>query len=1588
MLMKRFFHTFSIAALALFMSACVVENVTGSGSGGGSGGGDGNGDFIYDGCIDGQGVGTQSIQINFLFPQEASRVRIRRNGQEVAQFSSDNRMTTHIDDSSLNEGRTYLYTCEALIDGLWNEGQVSLQLSTLAINAPANFLGIDTAVATASDTVRVTWVPTIADIPVPAFSYEIYANVGDTVDFSASPVGSVLQGSPAEFDVINLGDELSYAFGVRACSEGGVCETNTVQRVVVTPDAGPPTTPGVSNLNLANGRIEVTAPWVETNGGVSRRFIFVRNGPVGGTNLADYRLERTYSLSGNDLFAPPQDLEILNLIEGTTYHVIVQDEDPSGQRSTVTNFETVVVDDVTPPAFGGITNIVEGSPSDSVLTISWTAIDTEVTDPISGGTFYTILSLTDSSPILANPCASGTQVAQLNVADYTPGATANYDITGLNERSYYKVCIKAVDTVGNISVNDNSLQDNTLDITPPEFFGLETISYENQAALLNLSWNASQTPDVDDYRISLWTNQPTPPPSPTVIFREHIDFPTGSSVNNGEFPIGDNDMVYALVEACDGTEPPFGTKNCSSIGIIRSVTVPDVTPPPGFAGVRGPTELVSPIEGSMNVLWTAPADWSDYRGFRVYSVNPSTSELTLLRNCPCLDYGCSDQITQCTVTGLDPYRTYRFHVRAYDDDNNETIYLDPTVSFADRRVIDTTAPAFASNLTVGPSPDFQLSWSAAVDNQFSSEPGAQISYRVYRNNGPFDFSNPVQPDGNLSVETLTTSFTDSNFLEGQIYYYTICAVDASSNVTCDQLTRNFTVPDVTDPIITNLVTNKTVKSKVWELTWEMSDNISNFDDLAVEIRRRVSVTGDAATLNDPVIYTGSGSDVLVSGTTASTASVSSLDPLFGEQNLNREINYLVTVRDEAGNISSANVGVTSNNALTVSDVKPDTGPLVGGQTITVFGTGFLTASDSGTPLDTQVLISGRSCTSINIISNEALFCVTPSVTIGGQVEVRVRGQINHPADPGNALFSEDSTTTEYNYSATPVLCDDPGSWGPNYAAGTGTEVDPYIICDVSHLNRARTDAPTGSFYQLGQTIDLSAEVGFAPLGDSTNEFSGGFDGDGKLILNWSYTSAGSNIGFFGHVNNDFQIRDLGLVNVNINGGQSVGGLIGLAEGGVNRSGAISNSFVTGAVLGNEFVGGLVGRKQGDHINFNVINSYFIGTVEATSPTGYSGGIFGLTGTALGGNFNTVYSEGTVTGTARVGGLFGNLGDNKQLINSFSRANIIATASNSGGLAAEVGPGALIENSFAESGTINGSEAAGGLVGLLEGALRNSVSRVSVTSTGRRAGGAVGVAINGTIENVISTEDHNFDRTSGGLVGELLNSDISDSYSTGNITSTNVEIGGLIGKVTAGSSESVNIMEVYSTSNINSGNGNSVGGLVGLVEAQGNSTITMNEVFATGNVGDDFAAPTQNIGGLFGAINTQSGSGVTIADCFSRGTVQGGSRAAGLMGGFVLALGSIDFTRCYTSSPVLGGSTNRGGLFGNSDSSMTVTDVIWDRESTFQDFPAGLGVFNGTPQSYTTAEMQDYANPVYTGWDFLNIWREPASAGYPELRFAD
>ncbi len=146
------------------------------------------------------------------------------------------------------------------------------------------------------------------------------------------------------------------------------------------------------------------------------------------------------------------------------------------------------------------------------------------------------------------------------------------------------------------------------------------------------------------------------------------------------------------------------------------------------------------------------------------------------------------------------------------------------------------------------------------------------------------------------------------------------------------------------------------------------------------------------------------------------------------------------------------------------------------------------------------------------------------------------------------------------------------------------------------------DYPMDGRYKLMVDIDASETIGwdggkgFKPL-----VFIGSFDGNGHVIRNLYINRVGEdNVGLFGYVGYGGEVRNLGLENVQVVGGDYVGGLVGW-----NR-GTVSGCYSAGSVLDSgRYVGGLVGRNYG-----TVSQCYSTGSV---SGDWYVGGLVGYNG---------------------------------------------------------------------------------------------------------------------------------------------------------------------------------------------------------------------------------------------------------------------------------------------------------------------------------------------------------------------------------------
>ena len=195
-----------------------------------------------------------------------------------------------------------------------------------------------------------------------------------------------------------------------------------------------------------------------------------------------------------------------------------------------------------------------------------------------------------------------------------------------------------------------------------------------------------------------------------------------------------------------------------------------------------------------------------------------------------------------------------------------------------------------------------------------------------------------------------------------------------------------------------------------------------------------------------------------------------------------------------------------------------------------------------------------------------------------------------------------------------------------YGGGSGRAEAPNLIYTAKHMNAI--GANTSDYhkhFKLMADIDLSncAGTDFNIIGITYgNPFTGVFDGNGHTISHLTI-AGGRYLGLFGCLESGAEVRDLGLVDVNIaNSGSFVGGLVGR-----NYRGYVAQCYSTGTVNGNDHVGGLVGYNS----NGSVLNCYSTGAVYGGR---YVGGLVGVNNDAM----TNCYSSGAVSGEEKVGGM--------------------------------------------------------------------------------------------------------------------------------------------------------------------------------------------------------------------------------------------------------------------------------------------------------------------------------------------------------------
>jgi hypothetical protein len=230
------------------------------------------------------------------------------------------------------------------------------------------------------------------------------------------------------------------------------------------------------------------------------------------------------------------------------------------------------------------------------------------------------------------------------------------------------------------------------------------------------------------------------------------------------------------------------------------------------------------------------------------------------------------------------------------------------------------------------------------------------------------------------------------------------------------------------------------------------------------------------------------------------------------------------------------------------------------------------------------------------------------------------------------------------------------AFAPFFVAGAQTAISSFE--ELNTLVHSADFDYAGSYY-LTNDIVIPEGTEWIPIGAPSDwptnttmtEFRGVFDGKGYSIKNLKITAGVSFCGFFGKLINKATIRNLGLENVDITGGNPTGGLAATMYGneadmgGSQEAVTIEKVFLTGSVKGIGHVGGLVGRCNNNPKNF-ISNCYINATVEVTaaaSPDAIAGGLVGCMKTGRGLKISNSYVAGTVTKTDNsfyTGGIFG------------------------------------------------------------------------------------------------------------------------------------------------------------------------------------------------------------------------------------------------------------------------------------------------------------------------------------------------------------
>ena len=449
--------------------------------------------------------------------------------------------------------------------------------------------------------------------------------------------------------------------------------------------------------------------------------------------------------------------------------------------------------------------------------------------------------------------------------------------------------------------------------------------------------------------------------------------------------------------------------------------------------------------------------------------------------------------------------------------------------------------------------------------------------------------------------------------------------------------------------------------------------------------------------------------------------------------------------------------------------------------------------------------------SMSEINNYVIKCVTDD---DKQLSCVKRGNLQGGKYYTSTLRMQDLSSnylTEINSVSDLVLLSNEVSIGKNYAGQTVT---------------------------LMQDLDLTEVDNFQPIGlSSVLSFKGCFDGNHKTISNLKINATQQNVGLFGYLGRNSNVKDLTLDNCTITSTQSrVGGIAGYTDGN------ISGCTVSGSITGTGNVAGIVAYIDSG-VSAPLTNCTFSGTVTATN--GCAAGIVTLSNARI----ENCTNNGTIQGKNEVGGILA-----------------------SGGSSPVTG--------CTNNGAVTGQKYIGGIVGISRDAvctISDCTNNGHITATGSDAGGIAGrfhgYSSTLTISNCINTGTIEGASIVGGIAGYTKSTEKTLTYlncsNSGSIISTNDSAGGLFGMVRmhrSSPSSPTTVLVISNSYNKGTVNGtDNVGGMIGqLLGGTNNPQLSFDSCFSNAEVSASKASP--HIGAYIGYFPS-SYSGQSLSGSF-------------------------------------------------------------------------------------------------------------------------